>query len=87
MNKDKKIYYSVKEVADMMGLSRITIFNRIKNGQIKAEKIGRNYAIHISELPDIFGEELSTAQKRHIDFGVKKVVAEYGETLQLLAKE
>ena len=39
-NKNKK-YYTVKELADILGISRVAVFNKIKKGEIKAEKAGR----------------------------------------------
>lgn len=84
---NNKQYLSVKELADVLQVSRITIFNRIKNGQIKAEKIGRNYIISKDDLKEIIQGELSDKLKKEIEKGVKKVVEEYGETLKLLGKE
>ncbi len=43
-------YMSVPEVAKHLGLSRIVVFKRIKEGQIKAIKIGRSYAVKKAEL-------------------------------------
>ncbi len=82
-----KQYLSVKELADILHVSRITVFNRIKNGQIKAEKVGRNYIISKDNLKDIIQGELSDKLKKEIERGVKKVVDEYGDTLKLLGKE
>ena len=45
MNKQSaylKKYLSTTEVAKLLEVSRVTVFNRIKSGEIKAEKIGRN---------------------------------------------
>lgn len=86
MNKKKK-YFTVKELADMLGVSRIAVFNRIKKGQIPAEKIGRNFVIFKKKIPEILGKELSDKTKKEIDRGVKKVIKDYSETLKLLGKE
>ena len=85
--KIEKNYYTVKELADIMGFSRITIFNRIKAGKIKAEKIGRNYIIYKNDLKGMFGNDLDKADKIIIDSGVKKVLSEYGDTIRMLGKE
>ncbi len=82
-----KNYYTVKELADIMGLSRIAIFNRIKSGKIKAEKIGRNYIIYKKDLDGILGNNLTTDDKISIESGVKKVLSEYGDTIRMLGKE
>lgn len=45
-------FYSAPQVAKLLGLSRVAVFNQIKKGKIKARKIGRNYVI---ERKDIIG--------------------------------
>jgi len=84
-NSQKK--YSVKQVADMMGVSRITIFNYIKKGRLKAQMVGRSYVIEEDDLLDITNKELSVSDKKVIEKGVKRVLKEYGETIKLLGKE
>ena len=37
--------YELQEVADILGVHYQTIINLIKNGKIKAARIGRNYMI------------------------------------------
>lgn len=90
-NKAKKIYISVAELAKMLGISRIAVFNRIKKGQIPAEKIGRSYAISMEDVSEIVQginvKTLTEEQKEIIKKAVKKTVKEYGETLRLLGKE
>ncbi|TAN33424.1 DNA-binding protein [Patescibacteria group bacterium] len=80
-------YLTTKQLAEILGVSRVTIFNRIKKGEIKAEKIGKTYIIKKNDLPEINGGQLSAGQKKEIDKGVKKVVREYGETLKMLGQE
>ncbi|KKR48995.1 MAG: Molybdate-binding protein [Candidatus Magasanikbacteria bacterium GW2011_GWC2_40_17] len=86
INNNKK-YLSTIELAKILGVSRITIFNRVKKGMIKAEKIGRNFVINQQDLPEILGNNLTRKDKEEIEKAVKKTVAEYGETLKLLGKE
>ena len=38
----EKEYLSTSEVAKILGISRIAVFKKIKSGEIKAEKKGRN---------------------------------------------
>ena len=45
-----KLYYSIDEVAEILGVHRNSIRNRIKSGEIKAIKTGRLYRIPKSEL-------------------------------------
>lgn len=82
-----KNYLTVKELADILGTTRVTIFRKIKKGEIPAEKIGRNFIIYKKDMPEILGESISEKTKREIEKGVKKVVREYKETLKLLGKE
>ncbi len=82
MKKDQ--FLSTTELADILGISRIAVFNKIKLGQIKAQKVGRNYIIDRNDLGPILGESLSPKQKSDIDKAVKKTVKEYGETLKSL---
>jgi len=84
MNKN---YLTVKELADLMRISRVAVFNKIKLGQIKAEKVGRNYIIYQKDLPDVFKTTLDAASKREIEQAVKRVIAEYGDVIRKLGKE
>ena len=45
-----KEYISIPELARQMNVSRITVFNKVKKGEIKAKKIGRNYVICKKDL-------------------------------------
>ncbi len=84
INKD---YFTVKELADIMGISRIAVWNKIKSGKIKADKIGRNYIIKKKDLDGLFKIGLSKEDKKEIEFGVKKVLQEYGDTIKMLSQE
>lgn len=90
-NKAKKTHISVAELAKMLGISRVAVFNRIKKGQIPAEKIGRSFAISIEDVDEIVqgisSKNLTEDQKEVIKKAVEKTVKEYGETLRLLGKE
>ena len=80
-------FYSVSELADLLGISRVAVFKKIKKGQIKAFKVGRNYVIPKKELGVILGTELKEKDKKIIDQAIKRMVKEYGETLKLLSAE
>ena len=84
MNND---FLSTTEVAKLLGISRIAVFKKIKSGQIRAEKAGRNFIISKTQLPAILGKILTEKKKRVIEEAVKKTVREYGQTLKLLGKE
>lgn len=78
-------YISVKELAEILGISRIAVFKKIKNGQIPAERFGRSYSIPSDYVLESGG--ISAYKKAEIERAVGKVVREYGEALKLLGKE
>lgn len=80
----KQLYYSISEVAKMMGLSRTAIYKKVKNGQIKANKFGNHYFIPAESLTEILGRKLSEKDKQIIDAAVEKTFKEYGEVLKRL---
>ena len=84
---DKAKYYTIPQIANILGISRIAVYKRVKKGQIQAVKIGRMYAIPKNIIANILGEDLDIAAKREIEQAVKKTVKEYGEVLKLLGKE
>ena len=47
-------YYSIPQMAEKLGVSRIAIYKRVKNGSINAERVGRSYAILSDEISKIF---------------------------------
>ncbi len=79
-----KQYYSTIEAAKELGISRVAVLKKVQTGKIKAEKIGRNYAIPKSEMERLMKPRLAEGEKRAIDQAVAKTVREYGETLRLL---
>ena len=82
---EKKVF-STTELAKILGISRIAVYKRIKKGQIKAIKYGRDFVIERKDIGDILQKELTEAQKKEIDQAVRKTVKEYGETLKLLGR-
>lgn len=84
MNKE---FLSTTELAEILGISRVAVFKKIKNGTIKAEKIGRNFVIRKKDIGDIIGKELKKEDKKQIDIAVEKTIKEYGKTLEMLGKE
>ncbi len=82
-----KEFLTVSEVAKLLGISREAILKRIKKGQLKATRIGRNFAIHKKEFESISGKTLTEKQKSILDKGIKKTISEYKTTLKLLGQE
>lgn len=90
VNKGKprdKQFYSVSEAAKLLGISRIAVHKRIKNGKIAATKVGRAYVISAKALGTLATGVLTDKLKTEIAKGVSKVVKEYGETLKMLGRE
>lgn len=84
MSSEKKEFYSTIETAKLLGISRIAVFKKIRSGSLKAEKIGKNYAVPKGEIKRLTRTRLTKAEKYQIDQAVRKTVREYGETLKLL---
>ena len=80
-------YLTIPELARLLGVSRIAIYNRVKKGQIPAIKVGRTYVIMDQEIADILGKEATRKGRERIDAAVRKTVQEYGEVLKRLGKE
>jgi excisionase family DNA binding protein len=83
----KSEYLTIPQLAKILGVSRIAVYRRVKKGQIKAVKIGRNFAIPQKQVAAILGKRLGQADKKEIDSAVKKTVKEYGRVLKLLGSE
>jgi excisionase family DNA binding protein len=58
--------YSTSEVANILHLSRIAIFQKIQSGEIKAQKVGRNYVIPYESLEELLGKTIGTTKKEEI---------------------
>lgn len=80
-------FISTAELAKLLNISRISVFNKIKRGEIKAVKVGRAFIINKKDIPEIIDGSLSERTKKKIEEAVGKTIKEYGETLRLLGKE
>ncbi len=80
----KNDYITIPQLANVLGISRIAVYNKVRKGQIKAVKIGRTFAIPQSQISEIMGRKLSEKDKKEIDLAVEKTVREYGSVLKLL---
>ena len=84
---EKQDYISIPQLAELLGISRIAVYKKVKKGQIKATRIGRNYAIPRKYVTEIMGETLSRENKQRIDQAIRKTVKEYGRVLLMLGNE
>ena len=63
-NTNIKEQVTVEEAAEQLRCSKLTIYNWIKKGTIKATKLGRRILIKQSELDDVLIEIKSLKYKR-----------------------
>ena len=54
-NKDIKVY-TVDEVADILQVTRRTVYNYIKEGKLNAKKIGKSWRITSKDIEDLLYE-------------------------------
>ena len=88
-NKENNIFFSTIEVAKLLHVSRIAVFQKIKQGLIKAEKIGKNYAIPREEIEHLLetNKNLTEKDKKEINNAVRRAIDEYGQAIRMLGKE
>ena len=72
-----KDYYSTSQVAHILHMSRVGVFNRIKNGKIKGDKVGRNYIVSHENLLEALGESIGNEKRENIERAVDKALTEY----------
>jgi excisionase family DNA binding protein len=83
----KREFYSIPQVAVLLGISRIAVFKQVKKGDIRAVKIGRSYAVPSSYIRELSGKTLTPQRKRAIKRAVRKTVKKYGPLLIKLGNE
>lgn len=83
-----KNLFSTSEVAGILNVTRVTVFRWIKDGSLKAKKIGRNYVIDHEELiKHLDSRPLTEEGREQIKQLVDKAVKDYGETIRMLGRE
>ena len=66
MDMQKEKYLTIPQAAKLLGISRIAVYKKVKNGQIKADKIGRNYVINRKQIFGItIGKRYSERDNRN----------------------
>jgi len=80
-------YITIPKLAELLGVSRIAVYRRVKKGDIPAIKIGGIYVITDETVNNILGKKLTPKNKKRIDEAVKRTVREYGEVLKKLGRE
>lgn len=84
---ESKDFISTTEVAQILGISRIAVFKKIKSGEIKAQKVGRNFVVARQDILEIAGKIMGERRKQEIESSVEKTLEDYGEAIKKLGKE
>ena len=84
---ENKELISIPQAAKLLGISRQGMYKKVKNGQIQAIRIGKNYAISLKSLGINIHKKLNNSEKKQINRFVRRVVSQYGETLKMLGDE
>ncbi|MCI0531502.1 MAG: helix-turn-helix domain-containing protein [candidate division Zixibacteria bacterium] len=79
-------FMTIPKFAEILGVSRIAVYKKVKAGKIDAIKMGKIYFIPERYVSKLQGGKLSRKAKKSIERAVKRTVKEYGETLRLLGK-
>jgi excisionase family DNA binding protein len=79
-------YITLPQLAELLGISRIAVFKKVKKNQIKAIRIGKNYAIEKSQVNSILGKELNSEDKLLINNVLNRLIQEQRELFKLLAQ-
>ena len=80
-------FISTAELAKLLNINRVSVFKKIKRGEIKATKVGHAFIINKKDIPELIDDSLSKDNKKRIEESVAKTIKEYGEALRLLGKE
>jgi excisionase family DNA binding protein len=80
-------YVTVAMLANLLGVSRITIYKRVKKGEIAATKVGKTYIIDDQAVKEILGGKVTASSKERIDRAVQKTLSEYRDLLKQLGDE
>ena len=79
-------FLTIPQLAARLGLSRVAVYKKVKQGQIKAEKVGRVYAISAGEANSVISGKATAADRKFLRKTVRKAVRQYGPVLEWLSK-
>ncbi len=46
----EKDFYTIRELAELLKISKVAVFKRVKRGSIKGQKMGRDFIIFKKDL-------------------------------------
>lgn len=59
-------YFSTAEVAEMLGVSRIAVFKKIKSGKLPAMQVGRGYVIAKKDFLELHKARLVKEHRKEV---------------------
>ena len=80
-------YITIPQLAKMLNMSRFTVFKWVKDGKIRATKVGRVWIIDDPEIKRMLAGKLTKKQEVNIRIAVNTAVEEYGELFKKLSQE
>jgi excisionase family DNA binding protein len=80
-------YITIPKLAEMLNVSRQTVFNWVKSNKIKASKVGGTWIIDDPDLMVRIDGKITESQKKEITNIVQEAVEQYGELFKRLSKE
>ncbi|MDI6450144.1 helix-turn-helix domain-containing protein [Anaerobaca lacustris] len=78
---------TIPKLAELLGISRIAVYNQVRAGKIAATKVGRIHVINDRTVQQVLRKRVGALDKQRVDQAVRKVVRDYGEVLKRLARE
>ncbi len=78
---------TIPQLARELGVSRVSVWNRVRSGKIPAHKVGAQYVIRAKDANVVLGRSLTDEQRARIHYAVGRVVKEYGSVLKKLSHE
>ncbi len=78
---------TIPKLAELLGISRIAVYNQVRAGKIAATKVGRIHVISDRTVQQVLRKRVGALDKERVDRAVQKVVRDYGEVLKRLARE
>ena len=82
-----KEYITIPQLARLLGLNRVTVYKKVKRGEIPSTKVGKFHLISRRDVERILEKRLTKQDKARIEIAVKRTVQEYGDVLKWLSKE
>ena len=80
-------FLTIPQLAKILGVSRITVYKKVKSGEIKATRVGRIFVISKNDIKSLLDNTLDDEIKKLIDEAVDKTIKDYGEVLIKLGRD